>query len=88
MRKNLKEGDAEYKLFVPEDMNNRANVQRDWMKPGAHAHLFCSALQFAFRYKTHSLKKREEENTPGKLLQSLHLRDNRAIVWMYGLCLR
>lgn len=55
--------DSEYDLFTSDDMRDMAMIQGDAMKPGTHGHLYCSSLQFFFRYKAMVSEFTEERTT-------------------------
>lgn len=55
IQRNENNAHAAYDLFGLNDAKDIAKVLGDFMKPGAHGHSFCSALQFILWYKAHAL---------------------------------
>lgn len=54
---------AEHDALDLSDMRYLARVPGDVIKPGAHGHMLCSALQFDLWYKALALKKEERAGT-------------------------
>lgn len=60
MRRNRNDDHAGYDVSVSKSLKNIARVLGAVMKPEAHAHAFCSALQFSVCYKPIASGNREE----------------------------
>lgn len=63
IRGDRNDAHVEYDVFDSSGMEDMAKVLREVMKPGAHWHVFCSAIQFALLYKALSLEKMEERDS-------------------------
>lgn len=61
-------------------MEDMAKVPGDVMKLEAHAHLFCSSLQFDLLSKAFASKKRKSETISEKIVESPGLRATRVRV--------
>lgn len=61
LRRNQNDDYADYDVFDSNHVKDMVKVLGNVIKCGAHTHLFCSALQLAFWYKTPAPEKREAQ---------------------------
>lgn len=67
-------------MFVSNVIRYMAMVLGDVLKPRAHGHVFCRALQFALWRKAFLSRKRRYKPVPEKIPARAGLRARRAIV--------
>lgn len=67
-------------MFGLNGLTDIAKILAKVMKPEAHMHFFCSALQFSLWYNALGLEQRKQEIVPTKILAEADLRTRRARV--------